>query len=136
MLPKELPPVAALSFLGDAVHTLYIRERLVRQGVAHAKELNAAAQNYVSAPAQAKAYERIRTALTEQEADVFRRAYNSPHINRPKNVSGETYRTATGFEAILGMLRHIGDTERITALLAQAYGTAPLTYSAPPAPGL
>lgn len=136
MLPKELPPVAALSFLGDAVHTLYIRERLVGQGVAHAKELNAAAQNYVSAPAQAKAFERIRAALTEQEADVFRRAYNSPHINRPKNVSGETYRTATGFEAILGMLRHIGDTERITALLTQAYGSAPLTYSAPPVPGL
>jgi ribonuclease-3 family protein len=126
MLQKELPSVAALAFLGDAVHTCFVREKLVAHGISHAKELNSQALSYVTATAQAEAFARIRESLNEAEADVWRRAYNTSHINRPKNVSGETYRTATGFEAVLGMLAHLGDTQRLTELLTSAYQETPL----------
>ena len=121
MVARDLPAVAALAFLGDAVHTRYVRERLVRAGHSHAKDLNAAALRYVTAPAQKIAYLAVKDLLTDAEADVFRRAFNSPHINRPKNVSGETYRTATGYEAVLGMLDLLGEHERLTDLLARGY---------------
>ena len=121
MIQKDLPSVAALSFLGDAVHACYIREKLVAKHISHAKDLNILAQDYVTATHQAEAYLKIKDVLTEEEADVFRRAFNTPHINRPKNVSGEIYRTATGFEAILGMLRYLGRNDRIETLLSLAY---------------
>ncbi len=121
MLQKELPSVAALSFLGDAVHSRYVRALLVKKGISHSGELNAAALTYVTAGAQETAFERIKACLTEEEQDVCRRAYNTGHINRPKNVSGATYRTATAFEALLGMLDYLGDVERLNELLDKAY---------------
>ncbi len=121
MLQKELPAVAALAFLGDAVHSRYIRTRLVEAGISHSKDLNAEAQKHVTATAQEAAFERIRPLLTEEETDLCRRAYNTGHINRPKNVSGATYRTATAFEALLGMLDYLGETERLDILLRASY---------------
>ena len=121
MLPAELPSSAALAFLGDAVHSRYIREKLVREGHSHAKDLNALAQEYVTAEAQEKAFARIEAYLHEEEAGVYRRAYNSTHLSRPKHISGKTYRTATGFEAVLGMLAYLGDEERLAELLRLAY---------------
>ncbi len=120
MLQKELPSVAALSFLGDAVHSRYVRLHLVKAGISHSGDLNAAALGYVTATAQAAQFERIKDMLTEEEADVCRRAHNTGHINRPKNVSGATYRTATALEALLGMLDYLGDTARLEAILAKA----------------
>ncbi len=121
MLQKELPSVAALSFLGDAVHSRYIREKLVKQGISHSGELNKEALRYVTASAQETAYTRIAPLFTEEEADVARRAFNTSHINRPKNVSGQTYRTATALEAVLGMLAYLEREDRIRELLAAAY---------------
>lgn len=121
MLPVELPSSAALAFLGDAVHSRYIREKLVREGHSHAKDLNALAQEYVTAEAQESAFARIEAHLTEEEAGVYRRAYNSTHLSRPKHISGKTYRTATGFEAVLGMLAYLENEARIAELLCIAY---------------
>lgn len=121
MLPAELPSSAALSFLGDAVHSRYIREMLVREGHSHAKDLNRLAQEYVTAEAQAAAWERIASHITEEEEGVFRRAANSTHLNRPRHTAGKTYRVASGFEAVLGMLAYVGDEGRIETLLALAY---------------
>lgn len=118
---RALPSVAALAFLGDAVHTHFVRRELVRQGISHAKELNREALRFVTAPMQERAYLAVRDRLTEGEADVFRRAFNLSHINRPKNVSGETYRTATGYEAVLGMLDYLGCEERLQELLTAGF---------------
>lgn len=119
--PAALPAVAALAFLGDAVHTHYVRRRLVASGISHAKDLNRAALSYVTAPMQERAYRAIEAELTEAERDVFRRAFNLSHINRPKNVRGETYRIATGYEAVLGMLELRGEAARLDALLARGF---------------
>ena len=116
-----LPSVAALAYLGDARHALYVREMLVKRGITKAAELNKLSLSYVTAEAQAKMYERIADLLIDDEREVFRRAYNSTHLNRPKHAAISEYRTATGFEAIVGMLHYIGDTERLSLLLDTAH---------------
>ena len=114
---SELPSVAALSFLGDAVHSLYVRRMLVAGGTSKSGSLNEAARRYVSAEAQAVQARAVAELLTEEERDVYRRAFNSGHLNRPKHASGADYRAATGLEAVLGMHAHLGNTTRIEELM-------------------
>lgn len=121
VIGASLPTVMALAYLGDARHSLYIRHMLVKRGIAKSGDLNAEALKYVTAQAQADAMRKITDKLLPDESDVYRRARNSTHLNRPKHSSSEDYRCATGFEAVLGMLYYIGDEERIEELLSMAY---------------
>ena len=116
-----LPSVGALSYVGDARHSLYVRTMLVKRGVSKSGELNELALAYVTAEAQAEAFSKIEDLLLDDEREVFKRAYNSTHLNKPKRASGKDYRTATGFEAVIGMLSFIGDEERIEYLLGIAH---------------
>lgn len=117
----SLPSVAALSYLGDARHSLYVRRMLVKRGLTKSGDLNREALRFVTAEAQARMYARIADELTEDEADVFRRASNSTHLNRPRHASGRDYRRATGFEAVIGMLEWLGMTERLEYLLDKSH---------------
>ena len=117
----ELPSVLALAFIGDARHSLYVRRMLVERGISKSGELNELSLGYVTAQAQAEAFGRIEHLLLDDEREVFRRAYNSTHLNKPKRASGKDYRTATGFEAVIGMLEYIKDEERIVQLLRAAH---------------
>ena len=117
----RLPSVAALAYLGDARHALFVRRMLVGRGLTKSADLNREALKYVTAEAQARMYEKIANELNADEADVFRRAANSTHLNKPKHASGRDYRYATGFEAVLGMLEWLGDGERIEYLLNKSH---------------
>ena len=117
----DLPSVAALSFLGDAVHALYVRQMLVARGISKSGDLNREALCYVTAEEQAKQAALILPHLTEEEHDVFRRAHNSSHLNKPKRAKIMDYRAATGFEAVLGMLYFISDNERLDFILKIAH---------------
>ena len=117
----SLPSVAALSYLGDARHSLYVRRMLVERGISKSGELNKLSLSYVTAEAQAEMFRRIEPHLLDDERDVFRRASNSTHLNRPKHASITDYRYATGFEAVIGMLCWIGDEERLSELLDIAH---------------
>ena len=116
-----LPSVAALSYIGDARHALYVRKMLVEKGICKSGELNKESLKYVTAEAQAQIYRRIADDLTEEERDVFRRASNSTHLNKPKHASGLEYRHATGFEAVVGMLFWLGNEERLEFLLNKSH---------------
>ena len=116
-----LPSVAALSYLGDARHALYVRRMLVLRGLTKSADLNREALKYVTAEAQARMYEKIADLLTTEESDVFRRASNSTHLNKPKHASGKDYRFATGFEAVVGMLEWLGESERLEFLLNKSH---------------
>lgn len=113
----DLPSVAALSYLGDARHALFVRRMLVERGFTKSADLNREALRYVTAEAQAKMYEKIAPYLSEEESDVFRRASNSTHLNKPRHASVRDYRFATGFEAVVGMLEWLREDERLEFLL-------------------
>ena len=117
----ELPSVMALAFVGDARHTLYIRRKLVALGHSKSGTLNDAARCYVTAQAQAKMMRKIEPHLLADELMVYKRAANSPHLNKPKHARLSDYRAATGFEAVIGMLDYIGDDERLEFLLNIAH---------------
>lgn len=94
---------------------------LVERGLTKAKDLNREALRYVTAEAQAEMYRKIENMLLDDEREVFRRAANSTHLNRPKHASVTDYRYATGFEAVIGMLVWIKDEERLEELLRAAH---------------
>ena len=121
VLGASLPAVMALAYLGDARHSLYVRRMLVERGISKSGELNELSLAYVTAEAQAAMMRRIEPLLLEDELDVYRRAANSGHLNKPRRASAADYRAATGFEAVIGMLEWIGDTERLEMLLSAAH---------------
>jgi ribonuclease-3 family protein len=118
----DLPSVASLSYLGDAVHSLFVRHKLVSDGICKSGELNSAALSFVTAERQAEMARRVLPHLLDDERETYRRAYNSPHLNKPKHARVMEYRAATGFEAVLGMLYFISDNERLDLLLKIAHG--------------
>ena len=121
VIGSSLPTTAALAYLGDARHALFVRRMLVERGICKSGELNEAALKYVTAEAQAEMMRRIEPLLLDDERDLYKRASNSGHLNRPKHASAADYRAATGFEALIGMLEWIGDTERLEMLLRAAH---------------
>ena len=117
IIGASLPSVAALAYLGDAAYSLFVRRMLIEGGCERSGELNRLSLEYVTAERQASLMRRIEPMLVEDERDVFRRAANSTHLNRPRHASIADYRYATGFEAVLGMLVWIGDHERLNEIL-------------------
>ena len=121
ILGASLPAPMALAYLGDARHSLYVRRMLVERGICKSGELNEAALSYVTCEAQARMMRRIEPYLLDDERELYKRAANSGHLNRPKHATAADYRAATGFEAVIGMLEWIGDNERLNELLALAH---------------
>ena len=121
IIGANLPSVAALAYLGDARHSLFVRRMLVERGITKSGELNAASLTYVTAEAQANMMRKIEHLLLDDERETYKRAANSGHLNRPKHASAADYRAATGFEAVIGMLEWIGDLDRLNILLRAAH---------------
>jgi len=111
----------ALAYLGDAVLEALVRKALILKGFEKSASLNKEALNYVTAKNQALAFLNIESALTDKEADIFRRGKNSSHLNIPKSASAKEYKIATGLEAIFGYLRLESNEDRIAELFALAY---------------
>lgn len=121
VIGASLPTTAALAYLGDARHALFVRRMLVERGICKSGELNEASLSYVTAEAQAEMMRKIEPLLLDDERDLYKRAANSGHLNRPKHASAADYRAATGFEAVIGMLEWIGDEDRLDLLLSAAH---------------
>ena len=118
--------VPALAYLGDCVIELCVRRHLVARGLSTSAHLNAAALDYVRAPAQAEAMKRILPHLTEEEEGYFRRGRNMGHSNVPKRATVSEYRAATGMEVLFGYLHLSGQNQRIDELFRLAYPEAPV----------
>ena len=112
---KQMNPVV-LAFVGDAVYTLCVRERLALLSGAHTGELNRLASERVSAHGQSEALERILPRLTEEEEEIYRRGRNAKKPTKSKNASVAEYVRSTGFEAVIGYLYLTGQTDRIEEL--------------------
>ena len=93
--------VPALAYLGDCVIELCVRRHLVVDGgLSTSAHLNAAALDFVRAPAQAEAMKRLLPHLTEEETAYFRRGRNMGHSNVPKRATVSEYRAAYPDKAV------------------------------------
>lgn len=117
----DLPTVAALAYIGDAVHSLDIRRRAVARGLCKSGALHDFSTRYVNAAAQASMLAALTPLLTEDEATLCQRAANSKHLQHPKHASDADYRQATAFEALLGMLSYLERDARLRELLDLSY---------------
>lgn len=114
---KQMNPVS-LAFLGDAVYSLYVRERMVRKG-GKPSEFQRAASKVVSARGQSAFLENVLPLFSQEEEDVYRRGRNAKKATKSKNATAAEYNRSTGFEAVLGYLYLTGNEERLYFLLAQ-----------------
>ena len=117
--------LTTLAFLGDAFYELSVRRRLAeRGGIYAADKLHLEAVRYVRASSQAKAVRALagQGALTDEEADVVRRARNRKPKSVPKNADPVDYKLATAFEALLGYHYLAGRVERAEELAGLAIG--------------
>ena len=117
--------VPALAYLGDCVLELCVRRHLVETGLSTSAHLNAAALDFVRAPAQAEAMKRLLPHLSETEEAYFRRGRNMGHSNVPKRATVSEYRAATGMETLFGYLHLSGQSQRIDQLFRLAYLETP-----------
>ncbi len=116
---KEAANINALvlAYVGDAVWSLYVREKLASSSDLKAGQLHKIASNMVNAGAQARLADKVCDLLTEEEHDVFLRGRNAKAHHKAKNQSGADYRKATGMEAVIGYLYLVGRQQRIKEIL-------------------
>ncbi len=106
-----------LAFIGDAVYSLYVRKSFVSIKDDKGFELNKKTAKIVCASSQANAIDKILPLLNEEELAVYKRGRNAKKGTRAKNASVAEYNKSTGFEALVGYLFLLGETERLEFLL-------------------
>ncbi len=117
-MTKEINSLV-LAYLGDTIYEDYIREFLIKSGIANVNDLQKESIKYVSANAQAKILKKLMDEkfFNEDELIIIKRARNHKSISHPKNCDIVTYRYATGFEALIGYLKLENDINRIEELI-------------------
>ena len=122
MNPVDNPGLYApltLAFVGDAVYSLIVRQRVVEQhGSMSGGKLHRQSVRYVSATAQARLYDLMleRGVLSEEETSILKRGRNAGGMTAPKHTDLAHYRKATAVEALFGYLHLCGRQDRIGSL--------------------
>ena len=106
-----------LAFVGDAVYSLFVREKFTFLSDAKAGELNKLATKEVNAGAQSEFVKELMPLFSVEGLGVFKRARNAKKGTKAKHATVADYNAATGFEAVLGYLYLIGEIDRINFLL-------------------
>ena len=111
-----------LAYVGDSVHALLVRTRLIQKNLL-VRDMHQAANHAVSAVSQYRAMQALTPLLTEEERDIAKRGRNAhPHHGAPKSASVGEYAGATGLEALLGYLFLTGQQDRLIELLPYLQG--------------
>ena len=111
----------SLSFIGDAVFTLRVREYFITGHYQSSKSLQRLCNGYNSAKGQTKVFRRLEAEgfFTEEELDAYKRGRN--HISHiPKNCDLQTYECASGLEAICGYL-YLNDRKRLEEFFTKVF---------------
>lgn len=113
--------IITLAYMGDAIYEVYIREKLIKNGIAKVEDLASAATKYVSAKGQANILKELldKNILTEEEQDIIKRGRNNKRSSHPKHTDIITYKYSTGFEALIGYLYLSNKHARLEELLNQ-----------------
>ncbi len=114
--PRQYSPLG-LAYIGDSVFDLIIKHKVIAKGNAPVNKLHRTTSQYVKASAQASTFRKIESFLTDDEMAVFKRGRNAKSGTVPKNADLMDYKTATGFEALIGFLYLDYQYERIIELM-------------------
>lgn len=106
-----------LAFLGDSVHTTFVREKILQANDNKMTNYHTVASYFCKASSQSKALERLQPLLNDQEKEIVRRARNAHPKHSAKNASGKDYIAATAFEALIGFLYLSKNTQRLEEFL-------------------
>ena len=119
---ENLSPLA-LAFLGDAIHTAFVRCEVLKGEKEKLNTYHTRAKNFCNASAQAHALEALENTpdfLTETEKDIVRKTRNTHNKHGAKNFDEETYKKATSFEALLGFLYLSNQQKRLEEILKKS----------------
>lgn len=110
--------IISLAYLGDAVYELYIREHLLKQGIAKVEDLMKSSVTFVSAKNQCRILKELmdKNVLSSDEISIVNRGRNYKRSSHPKNTDIITYKLSTGFEALIGYL-YLEDKTRLTEIM-------------------
>lgn len=111
----------SLSFIGDAVYTLYVREYFIESKYQQSNKLQYLCNKFNSAKGQMEVFEHLKEKefFSEEELAVFKRGRNNiRHI--PKNGDKHSYEVASGLEAIVGYL-YLTDKRRLEKLFKEIF---------------
>lgn len=114
LLKTNLLPLA---FLGDSIHTLFIRENSLLKDDAKMSSFNSFASSKCKAQNQANTLKQILDKLNEDEYEIVRRARNAKSKHHAKNSTSADYSFATAYEALIGYLYLKEDISRLTEFL-------------------
>lgn len=122
MIRYELLNGVTLAYIGDSYYELYIRKYLIDQKLTKVNDLHQLAIKYVSAKAQAHVIEQLskREFFSREEEDIVKRGRNGKVNQKRVHTDLATYKTSTGFEALIGYLYLMGKTERAEEIMLEA----------------
>lgn len=109
-----------LAYIGDGIYEIVIRTVIVDEANRQVNKIHKTASNLVKAGTQAKMIHYIMDDLTDEELTIYKRGRNAKAVTRAKNASMSEYRTATGFEALMGWLYLTGQSERMMKLIKKS----------------
>lgn len=113
----KLDNLLSLAFLGDSIHTSFVREFVLTNYVGKMDDFHGKASALCKASAQAKVLEKILPSLSEEESEIVRRARNAKPKHQAKHASVKDYSYATAFEALIGFLYLSENNDRLNEIL-------------------
>ncbi|MBE5958325.1 MAG: ribonuclease III [Lachnospiraceae bacterium] len=107
------------AYIGDAIYEVAVRTVVVCDANMSVNKLHKNSTKFVKAESQAKIILTLieNDELTEEEIAVYKRGRNAKSYSKAKNASYAEYRTATGFEALIGYLYLSKQTERMMEII-------------------
>ena len=105
------------AFIGDAVHTLFVRHSSFGEGTILVKNLHKKGSELCCAKKQAATLDKLIPSLTEEELDLVRRTRNTKTSNSAKGATDEEYKKSTCFEALIGWHYLQKNIQRVDFLL-------------------
>lgn len=109
-----------LAYIGDGIFDVVIRSIVVGRGNTPVNQLHHKTSHIVKAHSQAMMAEVLLDEMTDTEKNIYRRGRNAKSHTMAKNATVMDYRSATGFEALMGYLYLTDAMDRILELVSIA----------------
>ncbi len=109
--------IGQLSYIGDAIYEVYVRNYLLGKNIVKLKELQEESLKFVTAKRQAYFVEELsKNFFTLEELDIIRRGRNVKTNSKPKSCDIVTYRYATALEVLFGFYYKCNNISRLNEI--------------------